>query len=77
VAGLFFKKLGHFRIQLVLATISLTAFCGMMASTTQHTEIRAIVVSTSTKITITSRFCILIHSRARYLLAYSWAGLNF
>lgn len=45
VAGVVFKKLGRFRIQLVFSAAALTVFIGLMASTTQHTVARAIVVS--------------------------------
>jgi len=44
LAGIFFKLIGHYRWQLVFTCIGLTAFLGMMASTTQHSEGRAIAV---------------------------------
>jgi hypothetical protein len=47
MAGLCFKMIGHYKWQLVFTTIGLTAFLGMMASTDQHTEARAIAVRIS------------------------------
>jgi hypothetical protein len=51
VAGMVFKYIGHFRWQLVAAAVCLTSFVGLMASTTQYTEGRAITVRNTSYIT--------------------------
>jgi hypothetical protein len=44
LAGVTFKWIGHYKWQLVVTNIGLAAFCGMMASTNQYSEGRAIAV---------------------------------